>query len=106
MGGKRRGPTCPRAHVFPFKRSHSNFLSMCVCVRLSAHKHTYLSTRKQTHKGNERERCRVQLGSGGGKASKQIHMLPWFCSGSGGGGRVEALRAGGVKEWKLETGAE
>lgn len=40
MGGKRRGPACPGAHVFPFKPCHSHFLSntrMCAYARACAH---------------------------------------------------------------------
>lgn len=74
MGGKRRGPICPGAHVFPFKPCHTHFLSNTrMCVRTSALTHTHLSVRKQTHKGNERERCGVQsvVGGIGGRASSR-----------------------------------
>lgn len=66
-----RVPFQPLSHSFSLKHE-----DVCVHGRTFTHTHTRLH--KQTHKGDERERCRVQARVlQRGKTLIQIYLLRW-----------------------------
>lgn len=84
MGGKRRGPICPRAHVFSFKPCHTHFLSnthtdVCTHERTLTHTHsrTHILVRAQTDtQREEKKKVLSAVGRGGEeRATKEERVL-------------------------------